>query len=138
MQYRKFGRTGLNVSRLCLGTMTFGLQTEEDVSRSIMDRAADAGVICPIPGAPLAVALAVAGNPRYGKLDAQSAAEHARQALPEVLGLAHVELPPTAPLGTQVAFMARLAGLTPHAAADACSKLNGRGVPCMTISPARG
>ena len=29
MQYRKFGRTGLTVSRLCLGTMTFGLQTEE-------------------------------------------------------------------------------------------------------------
>ncbi|KLU21024.1 alcohol dehydrogenase [Caballeronia mineralivorans PML1(12)] len=44
MQYRKFGRTGLNVSRLCLGTMTFGLQTEENVSRSIMDRAAEAGV----------------------------------------------------------------------------------------------
>jgi phosphoribosylformylglycinamidine synthase II len=39
--------------------------------------AADAGVICPIPGAPLAVALAVAGNPRYGKCDAQLAAEHA-------------------------------------------------------------
>ncbi|SAL82949.1 aldo/keto reductase [Caballeronia choica] len=44
MQYRKFGSTGLSVSRLCLGTMTFGLQTEEDASRSIMDRAADAGV----------------------------------------------------------------------------------------------
>jgi aryl-alcohol dehydrogenase-like predicted oxidoreductase len=44
MQYRKFGRTGLTVSRLCLGTMTFGLQTEEDVSRSILDKAADAGV----------------------------------------------------------------------------------------------
>jgi phosphoribosylformylglycinamidine synthase len=38
---------------------------------------ADAGVICPIPGAPLGVALAVAGNPRYGKLDPQLAAEHA-------------------------------------------------------------
>ena len=69
---------------------------------------------------------------------AQSAAERARQAVPELLGLANVELPPTAPLGTQVAFMARLTGLTPHAAADACSKLNGRGVQCMTISPARG
>ncbi len=44
MQYRKFGRTGLTVSRLCLGTMTFGLQTEEDTSRSILDKAADAGV----------------------------------------------------------------------------------------------
>jgi aryl-alcohol dehydrogenase-like predicted oxidoreductase len=42
--YRKFGRTGLNVSRLCLGTMTFGLQTDESASRSILDRAADAGV----------------------------------------------------------------------------------------------
>ena len=35
------------------------------------------GVIVPIPGAPLGVALAVAGNPRYGKLDPQLAAEHA-------------------------------------------------------------
>ena len=44
MQYRKFGRTGLTVSRLCLGTMTFGLQTEEDASRRVLDTAADAGV----------------------------------------------------------------------------------------------
>jgi aryl-alcohol dehydrogenase-like predicted oxidoreductase len=44
MQYRKFGGTGLTVSRLCLGTMTFGLQTEEDVSRGILDKASDAGV----------------------------------------------------------------------------------------------
>jgi aryl-alcohol dehydrogenase-like predicted oxidoreductase len=44
MQYRKFGRTGLTVSRLCLGTMTFGLQTEEDVSHRILDTAAEAGV----------------------------------------------------------------------------------------------
>ena len=44
MQYRKFGNTGLSVSRLCLGTMTFGLQTDEDVSRQILDKATDAGV----------------------------------------------------------------------------------------------
>ncbi|WP_321813206.1 MULTISPECIES: aldo/keto reductase [unclassified Paraburkholderia] len=44
MQYRRFGQTGLNVSRLCLGTMTFGLQTEEDVSRLILDKAAEAGI----------------------------------------------------------------------------------------------
>jgi 1-deoxyxylulose-5-phosphate synthase len=44
MQYRKFGNTGLTVSRLCLGTMTFGLQTEEDVSRNILDRCAEAGI----------------------------------------------------------------------------------------------
>lgn len=44
MQYTKLGRTGLTVSRLCLGTMTFGLQTEEAVSHRILDKAADAGV----------------------------------------------------------------------------------------------
>ncbi len=44
VEYRKFGNTGLTVSRLTLGTMTFGLQTEEDMPRSIMDRAVNAGV----------------------------------------------------------------------------------------------
>jgi 1-deoxyxylulose-5-phosphate synthase len=44
MQYAKLGHTGLTVSRLCMGTMTFGLQTEEDVARSILDTAAEAGV----------------------------------------------------------------------------------------------
>ena len=44
MQYQNLGRTGLNVSRLCLGTMTFGLQTEQDVSFKIMDTASAAGV----------------------------------------------------------------------------------------------
>ena len=36
---------------------------------------ADAGVIVPIPGAPLAAALSVAGNPRYAKVDPGLAAE---------------------------------------------------------------
>jgi aryl-alcohol dehydrogenase-like predicted oxidoreductase len=40
----KFGRTGLKVSRLALGTMTFGLQTEETVADRILDKAADAGI----------------------------------------------------------------------------------------------
>ncbi len=40
----RFGRTGLAVSRLALGTMTFGLQTEEDVSRAIMAKAASGGI----------------------------------------------------------------------------------------------
>lgn len=45
MQYQKFGNTGLSVSRLCLGTMTFGLQIEqEDVAHAILDKATDAGV----------------------------------------------------------------------------------------------
>lgn len=36
---------------------------------------ADAGVICPVPGAPFAVALSVDGNPRYGKIDPRVAAQ---------------------------------------------------------------
>ncbi|MBH8562079.1 aldo/keto reductase [Nostoc sp. CENA67] len=40
----KLGKTGLTVSRLCLGTMTFGLQTDEETSRVILDTAADAGI----------------------------------------------------------------------------------------------
>lgn len=44
MQHTRLGRTGLSVSRLCLGTMTFGLQCGEDTSVAILDRAFDAGV----------------------------------------------------------------------------------------------
>ena len=39
MQYTHLGRTGLQVSRLCLGTMNFGPQTSEADSFAIMDRA---------------------------------------------------------------------------------------------------
>ena len=44
MQYVRFGRTGLQVSRLCLGTMTFGLQCDEHTSHAILDAAADQGI----------------------------------------------------------------------------------------------
>jgi 1-deoxyxylulose-5-phosphate synthase len=44
VQYTNFGRTGLSVSRLCLGTGTFGKQTDEAESFRIFDMAADAGV----------------------------------------------------------------------------------------------
>ena len=44
MQRTQLGRTGLSVSRLCLGTMTFGLQCDEPESRAIMDRAAEGGI----------------------------------------------------------------------------------------------
>jgi aryl-alcohol dehydrogenase-like predicted oxidoreductase len=40
----KLGRSGVRVSRLCLGTMNFGPYTSEPESRAIMDRALDAGV----------------------------------------------------------------------------------------------
>jgi phosphoribosylformylglycinamidine synthase II len=39
--------------------------------------AADAGVLAPIPGSTLGVALAVAGNPRFSRIDVRLAAEHA-------------------------------------------------------------
>ena len=44
MEYRRMGRTGLRVSTICLGTMTFGFQTEEAAAHRIMDVAWDAGV----------------------------------------------------------------------------------------------
>ncbi|MGC3965480.1 MAG: aldo/keto reductase [Rhodocyclaceae bacterium] len=40
----RLGNTGLVVSRLTLGTMTFGLQIEEDASVAILDKAAAAGI----------------------------------------------------------------------------------------------
>jgi len=44
MQHVRFGRTGLQVSRLCLGTMTFGLQCDEKTSFAILDAAAGHGI----------------------------------------------------------------------------------------------
>src|SRR3954469_5275690 len=44
MEYRTLGRTGLKVSRLCLGTMNFGPETDEGTSHRIMDAALDAGI----------------------------------------------------------------------------------------------
>ena len=44
MEYRKLGRTGLMVSRLCLGTMNFGPHTTEVDSFAIMDKAMELGI----------------------------------------------------------------------------------------------
>jgi aryl-alcohol dehydrogenase-like predicted oxidoreductase len=41
MEYTQLGRTGLKVSRLCLGTMNFGPKTTEEDSFAIMDKAHD-------------------------------------------------------------------------------------------------
>jgi aryl-alcohol dehydrogenase-like predicted oxidoreductase len=43
MEYRQFGSTGVRVSELCLGTMTFGRETDDAVARAIVDRFVDAG-----------------------------------------------------------------------------------------------
>lgn len=44
MEMRKLGRTGLDVSLVCLGTMTFGEQNTETEGHAQLDRAVDAGV----------------------------------------------------------------------------------------------
>lgn len=59
MKIRRLGRTGLKVSEVCLGTMTFGHQCDERTSCAILDRAAEAGVsfldtadVYPVPPTP--------------------------------------------------------------------------------------
>jgi aryl-alcohol dehydrogenase-like predicted oxidoreductase len=44
VQHVRLGRTGLQVSRICLGTMTFGLQVDEAASFAILDHAAEKGI----------------------------------------------------------------------------------------------
>lgn len=44
MDYVKLGRSGLKVSRLCLGTMNFGPETTEKESHGIMDQALELGI----------------------------------------------------------------------------------------------
>jgi aryl-alcohol dehydrogenase-like predicted oxidoreductase len=43
MNYRYLGKTGLKVSELCLGAMTFGREIDEMASHQILDRFAEAG-----------------------------------------------------------------------------------------------
>jgi len=59
MKTRRLGTTGLKVSEICLGTMTFGHQCDERTSFAIMDRAAEGGVdfidtadVYPVPPTP--------------------------------------------------------------------------------------
>jgi aryl-alcohol dehydrogenase-like predicted oxidoreductase len=44
MEYRSLGRTGVQVSPLCLGTMNFGGRATEEAARLIIERALDAGI----------------------------------------------------------------------------------------------
>lgn len=59
MQRRRLGSTGLTVSEICLGTMTFGSQAEEATSLKILDQAFDSGIdfldvaeVYPVPPKP--------------------------------------------------------------------------------------
>ena len=44
MQFTQFGQTGLTVSRMVLGTGTFGMQTNEEEAHRMLDKAAEAGI----------------------------------------------------------------------------------------------
>ena len=44
MEYKHLGRSGVKVSRLCLGTMNFGPHTSEPDSFALMDRALELGI----------------------------------------------------------------------------------------------
>lgn len=44
MKYRSLGASGVKVSPLCLGTMMFGVQTDEPAARRIIDKAMDGGI----------------------------------------------------------------------------------------------
>ena len=44
MEHVRLGRSGLQVSRLCLGTMTFGLQSDEATAVAVLDQAAEGGI----------------------------------------------------------------------------------------------
>ena len=44
MKYVDLGRTGVRVSELCMGTMTFGAQADEEMSGKLFQRCLDAGI----------------------------------------------------------------------------------------------
>src|SRR5215471_1452638 len=59
METVNLGRSGLRVSRLCLGTMIFGSQLDEDAAFAVMDRAVELGIdffdvadVYPVPPSP--------------------------------------------------------------------------------------
>ena len=68
---------------------------------------------------------------------AEAAALSARAAAPDLLRMTNIELPATTPLGSQIAFRARLTGLTQSAAVDACARLSAHGTACLTVPPSR-
>ena len=44
MEFTTLGRSDLKVSRICLGTMTFGQQVDEAGTHAILDRALASGI----------------------------------------------------------------------------------------------
>jgi hypothetical protein len=67
---------------------------------------------------------------------ARAVAEGARAQAPDQLRSAALALQPTAPFGGKVLYRARLAHLSASAAANACTRLNQRQLPCVVVRPA--
>ncbi len=44
MQHKRLGRSAIVVSKICMGTMTFGAQADEKMARRILDKSFDAGI----------------------------------------------------------------------------------------------
>ncbi|HYP63117.1 MAG TPA: lytic transglycosylase domain-containing protein [Acidocella sp.] len=64
---------------------------------------------------------------------ARTVAEGVRAELPGALSAATIELPATSPFGGLVLYRARLANLSAQAAANACSQLNAKQLPCIVV-----
>jgi len=67
---------------------------------------------------------------------ARTVAEGARAQAPDQLRSAALAVQPTAPFGNTVLYRARLANLSASAAANACTRLNQRQLPCVVVRPA--
>jgi hypothetical protein len=85
-----------------------------------------------VPGGDWAIQVGAFASPAL----ARAVAEGARAQAPGELRSATVALPPT-PYRGSVLYRARLAHLSARAAADACSHLNRRQLPCIVVQPNR-
>src|SRR6516164_6482678 len=66
---------------------------------------------------------------------AREVAEGARSQAPDQLRSAALAVQPTAPFGNTVLYRARLANLSASVAANACTRLNQRQLPCVVVRP---
>ncbi|MEW6269590.1 MAG: aldo/keto reductase [Thermodesulfobacteriota bacterium] len=106
MKRRRLGRSGLQVSEICLGTMTFGSMADEATSRRILDHAVEHGVdfldvaeVYPVPPAAESAGVSeeivgrwLAGRPRDSVLIATKIAGPAGGWFPAVVRHGHTAL----------------------------------------------
>jgi hypothetical protein len=93
MQHVNLGRTGLRVSHLCLGMMTFGLLCDESRSHAILDAAAEGGIdfigTAPKRAARLGISAAGSARRRGGSTNSPS---------PRLCGVVWRDIPTGAPV----------------------------------------